>query len=207
MRSPIPGTLRTSVEAPRQVGMAAHGGDQPPELVGPPGAQALDVGDDDVAQALVADVLEACLQPRDVRFDLFDEGQLVAERIQARIGRLRLPRVEDVGAGGDQDGIDAVALGAPQVQSGEGADLQRLQDDDREAGRLQVPGDAPLVAAAGLDADAPDAVVAEPVRKALPAGGRVVDREGPPPPCTATSSLSLPVSIPAVRVISSTIFV
>ena len=134
MRSPIPGTLSTSSKRRRQVGMAPHGADQAPELVGPAGPQALDVGDDDVAQALVADVLEAGLQPGDVRFDLFDEGQLVAERIQARIGRLRLLRLEDMGAGGDQDGIDAVALGAAQVQSGEGADLQRLQHDDREAG-------------------------------------------------------------------------
>ena len=61
-------------------------------------------------------------------------------------------RLEDVGAGGDQDGIDAVVLGAAQMQLGEGADLQRLQHDDAETLVLQMPPDAAFVAAGGLDA-------------------------------------------------------
>jgi hypothetical protein len=157
--------------------MALKGGDQAPKFVGAARPQVLDVCRDDVPQALIADVFEPCFQAGDVRFDLFDEGQLVAEPIQARIGRRCFLGIEHVRAGGDQHGIDAVAFGAAQVQPGEGADLQRLQDDDREAGRLQVPGDAPLVAAAGLDADPLHAFLAELGGEALPTCRRVVDRE------------------------------
>ncbi|MGZ8995823.1 MAG: hypothetical protein ACXW3P_04900, partial [Rhodospirillales bacterium] len=70
-------------------------------------------------------MLEAGLQAGDVRLDLLDEGQLVGQRVQARIGLPRL-RLEDVGAGGDQDRIDAVGLGPAELQLGKGADLQRL---------------------------------------------------------------------------------
>jgi len=94
-----------------------------------------------------------------------------------RIDRRCRLGIEEVGTGGDQHGIDAIALGTAQVQFGEGAHLQRLQHDDRKAGGLQVAGDAPFVAAAGLDADALDAVAPEPVGNGLPAGGYVLGRE------------------------------
>lgn len=167
-------------EAPGQVGMALEGGAQAPQFVGAARLQGLDVRRDHRAQARIADVFEARLQPGNVRFDLFDEGQLIAERIQARIGGLCLLGIEGISTGGNQDGIDAVTLGPPQVQFCEGADLQRLQDDDHEAGRLQVAGDAAFIAAAGLDADALNAVVAEPIRKALPASGCILSCEGIP---------------------------
>lgn len=187
--------------------MAAESGDQAPKFVGPARLQVLDVGRHQVAQALIADMFKACVQAGDVCFHLLDEGQLVAETIEVRIGRLCFLGIEDVGTGGDQDRIDAVAFGAAQVQPGERTHLQWLQDGDREAGCPQVPSDAAFVAAAGFDADPLDVFLTEPGSQALPAGGRVLDRERAPLPCTATSSLSLPVSIPAVRVISLTIFV
>jgi hypothetical protein len=67
-------------EAPGQVGMALKGGNQAPQFVGAARLQVLDVCRYHRAQARIADVSEACLQAGDVRFDLFDEGQLLADR-------------------------------------------------------------------------------------------------------------------------------
>ena len=76
------------LEAPRQVGMAAECRDQAAKFVGPARPQSLDICRYDVAQALITDMFEACLQAGDVRFHLLDERQLVAEPIQARFEAL-----------------------------------------------------------------------------------------------------------------------
>lgn len=82
-----------------------------------------------------------------------------------------------MGAGGDQHGIDTFALGAPQMQFGNRADLQRLQDDPREAGGLQMPGDAAFVASAGFDADGLNACLTQPGGNKRPAGWCIIDGE------------------------------
>jgi hypothetical protein len=78
--------------------MALESGGQPAKFIGPARFQALDVRRHHGAQTRITDVFETRFQPGDVRFHLLDERQLVAEPIEARIGRLCFLGIEDVGA-------------------------------------------------------------------------------------------------------------
>jgi hypothetical protein len=102
---------------------------------------------------------------------------VIGQRVEARIGRQLVARIEQMYAGGNQPGVDAIVLGALQAQLGEGAHLQRLQHDHAEAARLQMPGDAAFIAAGGLDADAAHAGGGEAFGELLPAVRAVVDVE------------------------------
>jgi hypothetical protein len=72
-------------------------------------------------------MLYACLDAHDLFFGLLDEGELVGQGIEAGLGGQLVRFIAQAGAGGDQDGIDAVVLGALQTQLG--IELH-LQGDD-----------------------------------------------------------------------------
>jgi hypothetical protein len=160
-----------------EVGVVAQDGGDAAQLVGAALLQTLDDGGNDVAPALLLDVLEARLEAGDILLGLLDAGELVGERFAARVW-LERGGVELGGAGGDEGGIDAVILGAAQVQPGEGFDLQRLQEENGEALGLEQAGGAAFIAAGGLDADAADAGLGEFGGEDLPAGRAVVDAKG-----------------------------
>ena len=171
-----PGHAQHQLETLGEVGMLPHVLEQALELVGAARLQLLDVGLDEAAQAVVVGVLQPGLPADDVRLELLDIGQPPGELVQARVGLARL-RLEEVGAGRDHGRVDAVALGPTEVQPGKGADLRRLEHQDGEALVLQVPGDAALVAAGGLDADAADTGLRQVGGELSPAGLGVVDLE------------------------------
>ena len=129
---------------------------------------------DDGALSLVVNVLEAGLEADDVLLDLLDEGEVVGGFLEARIG-LDLVRLGEGGTRRDQEGVDAVVLGPLEFHMGEGLDLERLQHEHLDAAFAQVPDDALLVTAGGLDADPADPGLGETGGKLFEAGGRVVD--------------------------------
>jgi hypothetical protein len=62
-------------------------------------------------------------------------------------------RPHGFGEAGDRRGVQAVGLGQPTHGAGEGADLARVDDRDRQAGRGQGRGEADLHPAGGLEHD------------------------------------------------------
>ena len=106
-------------------------------------------------------MLDPGLETGDVVLDLLDERQVIAQFVEARIGRHGVAGIQCDRAGSDEDGIQPVILGAAEVQLGERLDLERLQHDDDEAVGLQMPGDGTFVATGRLDADALDTGLGE----------------------------------------------
>jgi len=70
--------------------------------------------------------------------------------------RRSLDPIERGGKGRDQDRIQHIVLGTPQVRPTVCLDLHRLQHQDREVRCTQMIHHAALVAAGRLDADATD---------------------------------------------------
>jgi hypothetical protein len=200
------GNAEDEVEAAGKVAVLAQGPDDAELLGGAPRLQPGDVGDDHAPEPSILDVLEADLEAGDILLDLLDEGQLRGQPGQALVRRDRR-RIDGGGAGGDQRRIEGVVLGPPPMQTGIGFDLARLKHKNREAGVPQMADHALLVAAGRLDPDPGDAGLAQfPGQPRQPLKS-LSTRQRVDRPSIATSSFSLAVSIPAVSVLVSTIFV
>ena len=119
-------------------------------------------------------MFEPHLEARDILFDLLDEGQMSRQFGQSCIG-LDPRRLDRSRTGSDQRRIERVVLGPAQVHACEGANLDRLQDENGEACRPQMGDHAALVAAGCFDADAHDAGLGEINGKAPPALRRIGD--------------------------------
>jgi hypothetical protein len=113
------------LEAPCQIRLAAHRADEALQLGGAPLFRPRDVSHDAAPQTRVADGREPGLAADDTVLDLLDEGVMIGQHGKPRIGRQLVLRIFRDGAGGDQDGIDAVVFGAPQMQLGKRLDVQR----------------------------------------------------------------------------------
>ena len=122
-------------------------------------------------------MLQLGLDAHDIFLDLFDEGQMILQRIEARIGRRLMACTQQMGHGRNQGRIDPVVFGALQMHHGKRLHLQRLQCDDCKPRRLQMPGCAALIAASCLNADLADLGAGQTGRETGPALGGVSDRE------------------------------
>ena len=101
-------------------------------------------------------MLKPGLETRDVLFDLLDEGQMVRELRQAFV-RLDSRLIDGESAGGDENRIEYIVLGPAQMHTRISPDLDRLQDEDHESYRPQMPDDTALISSGSFDADARDA--------------------------------------------------
>src|SRR5208282_4182093 len=128
-------------------------------------------------------MFETHLEAGNVLLGLLDEGQMWRQLSQA-IVRLDTRLIDRRRAGGDKNCIELVVLGPAQMHAGIGFDLDRLQDQNREALVTQIADHAAFVAAAGLDADARDA------------GLRQFGSKTPPTSCCV---VELPVLIPPMN--------
>ena len=164
------------IESCGEVAVLANGGGEGLEFGVVHRLQAGDLGAPEVAQALIAAGLAARLVAGDVLADLLDDGEMIGELDQSRIGR----RMNGFGrrrAGGDQPRIDFVVLSALPAKFCEGTHLRRLEHDDLEAVAAQRQDHVALVTAARLDADAFDAVSAQPRREPVMSVGGIIDGE------------------------------
>src|SRR4051794_6568539 len=128
-------------------------------------------------------MFEPDLEAGDVLLDLLHEGQMSRQFCQTFV-RLDARRINDCRAGSDENRVELVALGTPQVYPRIGFDLDRLQDEHTKALLPQMPDHATLVASRGFDADARDADV---------------DQVGGKPPPAAQCIVNLPAFDPAMH--------
>jgi hypothetical protein len=120
------------------------------ELGAPSCLQSCNVTKNYAPQPRRTDMFEPGLQARNVFLDLLNEGQKVRKLGKALIRPD--PRLLHCSrAGCNQDGIERIVLGAPQMHPRVGAHLDRLQDQDCKAGRPQMTDHAALIAARRLD--------------------------------------------------------
>src|SRR5271166_3750213 len=113
--------------------------------------------------ALVGAMLLALLFGHDHRHDLpapSDEIAQLTRRLVRQRTRLGLRRFDEMG---DHGSVDRIGLGPLAQRFGEGADLGRIDDDDRQAGRRQARGDHGLIAPGRFEADDRDPELAEPI--------------------------------------------
>src|SRR5436190_3744089 len=130
--------------------MYAQLSDDAQELGCATGLEPCNVGEDDAVASSVVDMLEPGREPRDVFFDLLDEGQVVGELRQALV-RLDARLIDGESAGGDENRIERIILGPAQVHTRIGPDLDRLQDQDGDALLPQMSDNAAFIAAGRFD--------------------------------------------------------
>jgi len=104
------------------------------------------------------------------------KGKVIGQRLEPQIGRDR-GWLNHRRTGRDDRRVDAVVLGAFEMQPGERLALQRLQPQHHEARLAKIVDDATLISAGRLDADAPDAVGGQVFAQSLPADRVVVHRQ------------------------------
>ena len=138
--APMPGMLSTRSNRRARSACTHNAAVRRFQFGGTAGFQTRDVGGDNPQPPLVCDVLDPGLETGDVVLDLLDERQVIAQFVEARIGRHGVAGIECHRAGSDEDGIQPIVLGAAEVQLGERLDLERLQHDDDEAVGLQDAG-------------------------------------------------------------------
>ena len=93
------------------------------DLVFAPLFEPADLALDQAVQPRLTEMLEPGLEPHQVVLDLLDEGQVIGQRLEPRIGRQPFAGLHEVRAGGNQSGVDPVVLGPLQTKLGKGADL------------------------------------------------------------------------------------
>ena len=164
------------IESRGEVAVLADGGGEGLEFGVEHRLQAGDLGAPEVAQALIAAGLAARLVAGDVLADLLDDGEMIGEPQQARIGR-RVNSFDRRRAGGDQPRIDLVVLGALPAKFCKGTHLRRLEHDDPEAVATQRQDNLALIATARLDADPLSAVLPQESRQGGMALWRVIGGE------------------------------
>ncbi|RAI54557.1 hypothetical protein DOO78_26075 [Roseicella frigidaeris] len=114
-------------------------------------------------------MFQSCFEAGDILLDLLDVGEVIAQRFESRIRRQLVLVTENLGARGNQHGVDAVGLGALEMELAEGFDLSRLQQRDGDAVVTEVSRDATFVSAGRLHPDAFDAGGRKHGRQCLPA--------------------------------------
>src|SRR6266403_718939 len=169
---PMDGT--EEVEPPGEIFMGAQGRDQPGDYFSAAALEPLDVGQHDAAQLRIAGMLEPNLDAHDILFGLLDEGELIGKRSNSGVWRLPFDLMMSH-AGGDQAGIDTIALGAAQDKFCKGAHLPGLQHDDVESGLAQIFNHVALVAAGGFQTDPGNLAGAQQAGKVVKTGRVVRD--------------------------------
>src|SRR5204863_3150988 len=96
------GNAEHEIEAVGEVVMDAQLSDDAQDLGCATGLEPCNVGEDDALHSSVVDMLKPGLEPRDVFFDLLDEGQVVGELRQALV-RLDARLIDGESAGGDEN--------------------------------------------------------------------------------------------------------
>src|SRR6516162_9138221 len=89
------------------------------------------------------DVFQPRLLPRDVFFQMLYKGKVIGQRLEPQIGRDR-GWLNHRRTGRDDRRVDAVVLGAFEMQPGERLALQRLQPQHHEARLAKIVDDATL---------------------------------------------------------------
>ncbi len=95
-------------------------------------------------------MFEPGLQPRDILFDLLDEGQKIGKVSQPLI-RLDRRLLHHSRARCNQSGVEHIVLSSPKMSLGEGTHLDRLQDQDCKACLPQMPDHATFIASCCLN--------------------------------------------------------
>ena len=90
------GNAANQIEAPGEVRVRAQFGEQPRGLAFTSLLQALAVGVGDAPQPRIVDMLETRLDARNVVLDLLEEGQVIRQRIEPRLGRQLVARIEQM---------------------------------------------------------------------------------------------------------------
>ena len=186
--------------------MLADGGDQCLELAPQEPIERAISSFQNAPNTRIAAGLAAGLEAGDVLGELLDQRQMLGKWGQTRIRRV----VNLLGrrrAGRDQGGIDLVVLGLLQEEPGIGPHLRGLKHDHHKAVAAQMRDDLLLVAATRLDADPFDLALPQPGGQRRVAIRAVVDLQLAGLPSSATSSLCLPVSMPAQTMLCLLIFV
>ena len=160
---------------------------------------------DALLQARVGHALLALAFGADHLDDLPPAGDQIGQqprRLVRQRPRLGLGRFGEVG---DDRGIDRIGLGALPERLGEGADLGRIDDHDRQSGRRQRRRHDGLEAAGGLQRDDVRRQAAAAVPSAAPGRPRCArPTNASPLGRTATSRRSFDTSIPTVMMSMAT---
>jgi len=113
------------------------------------------VAEDYASQSRLGNMFEPGLQPRDILFDLLDEGQKIGKVSQPLI-RLDRRLLHHSCASCNQSGIEHIVLGSPKMSLGEGTHLDGLQNQDCKACLPQMPDHATFIASRCLNPHAFD---------------------------------------------------
>src|ERR1700709_2659392 len=98
------------METPDQIVVGSHRGDKVLDFDQSPHLLALDAGFNAAPQSLVTDMFPPRFQPSDVRLNLFDKGEMIAQLFEPGVWRQFALLPKHVRAGGDQRRVDAVSL-------------------------------------------------------------------------------------------------
>src|SRR5579859_2227530 len=149
------GNAQYQIEPSSEIGMIAQLPGNQTELSKPPRLQSGNVGKDNASQSRLVEMLEAGLQPGKIFFGLLDEGQQICKLNEALI-RSDPRLLHGSRTGGNQNRVECIVLGSPEMEASKGAHLDRLQHQHRKPSRPQISDHAALVTAGRFDSDPRD---------------------------------------------------